>query len=111
MRFGRHHGFRDPVGAEADVLAIRPTRSRRAAPGADAEYLIDLVVQAPGATAPVRTSYTGLVPADCVPREGERLPVTVSASNPARVVVLWDWVPPRAMAAFAEAELHRRELE
>jgi hypothetical protein len=110
MRFGRHHGIRDPIGAEAEVLAICSTRSRRVAAG-DAEYLIDLVVHVPGVPAPVRTSYTGLVPADCVPRVGERLPVTVSASNPARVVVLWEWVPPRAMAAFAEAELHRRELE
>jgi hypothetical protein len=92
MRFRRDAEFKDPLGAEAEVLSLTPTRHvEPSAKPRDLEQMLVLAVDIPGRQR-VRTSCVSHVPWDAVPRVGQRLPVVVSASDPARVRIRWDLI-------------------
>jgi hypothetical protein len=78
------------VAAEAEVLGMAPTAEGARHMGeAEAEYTLELAVTLPdGSTEQVQ--HTCLVPHDKVPGFGQRIPVTVSGSDPHELVVQWD---------------------
>jgi hypothetical protein len=105
--FGRDR-IKDPVAGEAKVLELAPTRKGARQSGRlDVEFRLRLAVTAPG-HGTYEVERTDAVPHAKVPLLGDRLPVTVSGSDPQRLRIDWDAAPDLATRARASAAAAQR---
>jgi len=104
--FGKR--IKDGVEGEARVVALGPSRKGAMQTGKrNVEMELQLEVSAPG-IAPTEIRHVETVPHQKSPLIGDRLPVTVSASDPSNVKIDWDVTPDLAARAIASAEAARR---
>lgn len=98
--------IKDGVEAEAEVLKMAPTaKAARQEGKRNVDYEFRLRVEGPAGAEEV--DHTTTVPWRKLPAAGQRLPVTVSASDPRKLRIEWDKLPDtadrfRAAAAAAE---------